>query len=155
MTGKMLIISNHAGDKDETTCYSYDIADPTKPVLIGKARQDWTFTIHRAKSAIRYMIFSDTYIKTSDMNRNVALQEDNLEKWVPQVNGKVISYDCFYIGEDTYSGTVISSFDVDKPDKTIDAKCIMNNSGEVYVSSNAMYLYHSDWSASRELTKIS
>lgn len=31
----------------------------------------------------------------------------------------------------------------------------MNNSGEVYVSSNAMYLYHSDWSASRELTKIS
>ena len=83
------------------------------------------------------------------------LQEDNLEKWVPQVNGKVISYDCFYIGEDTYSGTVISSFDVDKPDKTIDAKCIMNNSGEVYVSSNAMYLYHSDWSASRELTKIS
>lgn len=89
------------------------------------------------------------------MNKNVALQEDNLEKWVPQVNGKVISYDCFYIGEDTYSGTVISSFDVDKPDKTIDAKCIMNNSGEVYVSSNAMYLYHSDWSASRELTKIS
>ena len=60
-----------------------------------------------------------------------------------------------YIGEDTYSGTVISSFDVDKPDKTIDAKCIMNNSGEVYVSGNAMYLYHSDWSASRELTKIS
>lgn len=44
---------------------------------------------------------------------------------------------------------------MDKPDKTIDAKCIMNNSGEVYVSSNAMYLYHSDWSASRELTKIS
>ena len=31
----------------------------------------------------------------------------------------------------------------------------MNNSGEVYVSGNAMYLYHSDWSASRELTKIS
>ena len=24
--GKMLIISNHAGDKDETICYSYDIA---------------------------------------------------------------------------------------------------------------------------------
>lgn len=89
------------------------------------------------------------------MNKNVALQEDNLEKWVPQVNGKVISYDCFYIGEDTYSGTVVSSFDVNKPDKTIDAKCIMNNSGEVYVSSNAMYLYHSDWSASREITKIS
>ena len=40
-------------------------------------------------------------------------------------------------------------------DRTIDAKCIMNNSGEVYVSGNAMYLYHSDWSASRELTKIS
>lgn len=152
--GKMLIISNHAGDKDETICYSYDIADPTKPVLIGKARQDGFYNTSRKIGDTVY-VFSDTYIKTSDMNKNVALQEDNLEKWVPQVNGKVISYDCFYIGEDTYSGTVISSFDVDKPDKTIDAKCIMNNSGEVYVSGNAMYLYHSDWSASRELTKIS
>ena len=152
--GKMLIISNHAGDKDETICYSYDIADPTKPVLIGKARQDGFYNTSRKIGNTVY-VFSDTYIKTSDMNKNVALQEDNLEKWVPQVNGKVISYDCFYIGEDTYSGTVISSFDVDKPDKTIDAKCIMNNSGEVYVSGNAMYLYHSDWSASRELTKIS
>lgn len=152
--GKMLIISNHAGDKDETICYSYDIADPTKPVLIGKARQDGFYNTSRKIGDTVY-VFSDTYIKTSDMNKNVALQEDNLEKWVPQVNGKVISYDCFYIGEDTYSGTVVSSFDVNKPDKTIDAKCIMNNSGEVYVSSNAMYLYHSDWSASRELTKIS
>lgn len=34
--GKMLIISNHAGDKDETICYSYDIADPTKPVEVNQ-----------------------------------------------------------------------------------------------------------------------
>ncbi len=52
----MLIISNHAGDKDETICYSYDIADPTKPVLIGKARQDGFYNTSR-KSAIRYMFF--------------------------------------------------------------------------------------------------
>lgn len=45
--GKMLIISNHVGDKDETICYSYDIADPTKPVLIGKARQDGFYNTSR------------------------------------------------------------------------------------------------------------
>ena len=152
--GKMLIISNHAGDKDETICYSYDMADPTKPALIGKSRQDGYYNTSRKIGNTVY-VFSDTYIRTSDMEKNVALQEDNLEKWVPQVNGKVISYDCIYINDDTYSGTVISSFDVNTPDKTIDAKCIMNDNGEVYVSSDAMYLYHSDWSASRELTKIS
>lgn len=152
--GKMLIISNHAGDKDETICYSYDMTDPTKPALIGKARQDGYYNTSRKIGNTVY-VFSDTYIRTSDMKKNVALQEDNLEKWVPQVNGKVISYDCIYINDDTYSGTVISSFDVNTPDKTIDAKCIMNDNGEVYVSSDAMYLYHSDWSASRELTKIS
>ncbi|WP_455721201.1 beta-propeller domain-containing protein [Agathobacter sp.] len=152
--GKMLIISNHAGDKDETICYSYDVADPTKPALIGKARQDGYYNTSRKIGNTVY-VFSDTYIRTSDMEKNVALQEDNLEKWVPQVNGKVISYDCFYIDDDTYSGTVISSFDVSTPDKTIDAKCIMNDNGEVYVSGDAMYLYHSEWSASRELTKIS
>lgn len=152
--GKMLIISNHAGDKDETICYSYDMADPTKPALIGKSRQDGYYNTSRKIGNTVY-VFSDTYIRTSDMEKNVALQEDNLEKWVPQVNGKVISYDCIYINDDTYSGTVISSFDVNTPDKTIDAKCIMNDNGEVYVSSDALYLYHSDWSASRELTKIS
>ena len=152
--GKMLIISNHAGDKDETICYSYDMADPTKPALIGKSRQDGYYNTSRKIGNTVY-VFSDTYIRTSDMEKNVALQEDNLEKWVPQVNGKVISYDCIYINDDTYAGTVISSFDVNTPDKTIDAKCIMNDNGEVYVSSDAMYLYHSDWSASRELTKIS
>lgn len=152
--GKMLIISNHAGDKDETICYSYDMADPTKPALIGKTRQDGYYNTSRKIGNTVY-VFSDTYIRTSDMEKNVALQEDNLEKWVPQVNGKVISYDCIYINDDTYAGTVISSFDVNTPDKTIDAKCIMNDNGEVYVSSDAMYLYHSDWSASRELTKIS
>ena len=152
--GKMLIISNHAGDKDETICYSYDMADPTKPALIGKSRQDGYYNTSRKIGNTVY-VFSDTYIRTSDMEKNVALQEDNLEKWVPQVNGKVISYDCIYINDDTYAGTVISSFDVNTPDKTMDAKCIMNDNGEVYVSSDAMYLYHSDWSASRELTKIS
>lgn len=152
--GKMLIISNHAGDKDETICYSYDMADPTKPALIGKARQDGYYNTSRKIGNTVY-VFSDTYIRTSDMEKNEALQEDNLEKWVPQVNGKVISYDCIYINDDTYAGTVISSFDVNTPDKTIDAKCIMNDNGEVYVSSDSMYLYHSDWSASRELTKIS
>ena len=152
--GKMLIISNHAGDKDETICYSYDMADPIKPALIGKSRQDGYYNTSRKIGNTVY-VFSDTYIRTSDMKKNVALQEDNLEKWVPQVNGKVISYDCIYINDDTYAGTVISSFDVSTPDKTIDAKCIMNDNGEVYVSSDSMYLYHSDWSASRELTKIS
>ena len=43
-----------------------------------------------------------TTVAVSYTHLNVALQEDNLEKWVPQVNGKVISYDCFYIGEDTF-----------------------------------------------------
>ena len=152
--GKMLIISNHAGDKDETICYSYDMADPTKPALIGKSRQDGYYNTSRKIGNTVY-VFSDTYIRTSDMEKNVALQEDNLEKWVPQVNGKVISYDCIYINDDTYAGTVISSFDVNTPDKTMYAKCIMNDNGEVYVSSDALYLYHSDWSASRELTKIS
>ena len=73
--GKMLIISNHAGDKDETICYSYDIADPTKPVLIGKARQDGFYNTSRKIGNTVY-VFSDTYIKTSDMKKNVALHED-------------------------------------------------------------------------------
>ena len=61
----MLIISYHAGDKDETICYSYDIADPTKPVLIGNARQDRIYKKTR-KNGNTENVFSDTYIKTSD-----------------------------------------------------------------------------------------
>ena len=68
-----------------------------------------------------------------------------------------------YKRQDTYSGTVISSFDVDKPDKTIDAKCIMNNSGEVDVYKrqneqsvieimcNETHIVNSPWSIHRIL----
>ena len=69
----MLIISNHAGDKDETICYSYDIADPTKPVLIGKARQDGFYNTSRKIGDTVY-VFSDTYIKTR-YNKIVAAEE--------------------------------------------------------------------------------
>ena len=41
---------------------------------------------------------------------------------MPKVNDKIIASECIYIEDETQYGTIISSFDVNDPETTIDAK---------------------------------
>lgn len=155
--GNMVIITNHLNDEenDETICYSYDITDPLKPQLIGKSSQDGYYSTSRKIGNIVY-VFSNTSIQMPElMVKKAALNPNNLDKWVPKVDGEIINYDCIYIEDETNSGTVITSFNVDDPSAVIDTKCIMNGNDHVYVSNNAMYFYSMDWKRSRQITTIS
>lgn len=155
--GNMVIITNHLNDEenDETICYSYDITDPSKPQFIGKSSQDGYYSTSRKIGNILY-VFSNTSIQMPElMVKKAALNPNNLDKWVPKVDGEIINYDCIYIEDETNSGTVITSFNVDDPSTVIDTKCIMNGNDDVYVSNNAMYFYSMDWKRSRQITTIS
>lgn len=155
--GNMVIITNHLNDEenDETICYSYDITDPLKPQLIGRSSQDGYYSTSRKIGNIVY-VFSNTSIQMPElMVKKAALNPNNLDKWVPKVDGEIINYDCIYIEDETNSGTVITSFNVDDPSTVIDTKCIMNGNDHVYVSNNAMYFYSMDWKRNRQITTIS
>ena len=128
------------GENDETICYSYDITDPLKPQLIGRSSQDGYYSTSRKIGSIVY-VFSNTSIQMPElMVKKAALNPNNLDKWVPKVDGEIINYDCIYIEDETNSGTVITSF---------------NGNDDVYVSNNAMYFYSMDWKRSRQITTIS
>ena len=101
--GNMVIITNHLNDEenDETICYSYDITDPLKPQLIGRSSQDGYYSTSRKIGSIVY-VFSNTSIQMPElMVKKAALNPNNLDKWVPKVDGEIINYDCIYIEDET------------------------------------------------------
>lgn len=152
--GNLLLVTNHYDDsKEETICYSYDIDDPTSPELIGKSRQDGYYKTSRKIESTVY-IFSQEYIETPKYRKKKALLEENLTDWVPKVNDKIISSDCIYIDDETATGTLVASFDVNNPEETIDTKCVMNGYNEIYVSNDAIYFYSRDWNNYRTITDI-
>lgn len=140
------------GVDEETVCYSYDISEPMKPVLIGTMRQDGGYSTSRKVGSIVYL-FSNYSINKPDMDEEDAVKDDNLNKWIPQVNGTPLECDSIYLAERGQYGTMITSFDVNAPDKSIDAKYVMNGYGEVYVSNNAIYFYDI-FTSGRNITQI-
>lgn len=155
--GNLLLITEHYNDKedkDETISYSYNIENPMKPQYIGKSRQDGYYDTSRKIGDTVY-VFSYESSHAPDLSKKKALLEENLDKWVPKVNDKIIASECIYIEDETQYGTIISSFDVNDPETTIDAKYVMNGNDSVYVSGNAIYFYGTDWRKDRQITTIS
>ncbi len=145
----------YVGLEEEVYCYSYDISDPTNPRLIGEMKQDGNYVTSRKIGDMVY-IFTNRGINRPALDREDAIKEKNLDQWIPQVNDVPISSGCIFLGEaDSFQlGTLVSTFDVNEPRKTVDAKFVQNGSYSVYVSNDAIYFYRTDW-GSREITNIS
>lgn len=141
-------------DSNTTTeLLTYDIGNHEKPVLKGSMTQDGCYNTSRKIGDIVYL-FTETYIEKPDLTQEEAVAEEEIEKWIPLVNGSAIAADCIYLPENGSSGLVISSVDVDNPDHVVDNTMIMNNSVNIYVSTETIYLYGSDYSGNGIKTEI-
>ena len=139
---------------EETVCYSYDIADPQNPKLIGKMRQDGSYNTSRKAGDTVYLFTMQT-INRPDIDKDKAIAEDALGSWIPSVNDMPVDSGCIYMGNQGQNGILISSFDIKEPDKTIDSKYVMSGYCDIYVSSDAIYFYGNDWKSGRTITSIS
>ena len=133
----------------------YDITNPEKPVLKTKHTQEGSIGSTRMKDGIIYT-FSHTY------NYNYYYLMDDKEKvdytkLVPKVDGKKIDIGRIYVPEysDGESYTVVTSVDVKNPEKIIDKKLIMDSGYNVYVSSENIYFWHTDYIITGNKTEIS
>lgn len=161
--GKMILIVNHIKehnkernneenddiyyiqtDFEETVCYSYDLSNPEKPKIIGKMRQDGIYKTSRRVGNIVYL-FSSYSINRPDMGVDEAVESGNLDKWIPTVNGCALDCDRIFMSENGINGTMITTFDVSMPEKSIDAEYVMNGYGNVYVSADAIYFYSTNY----------
>ena len=125
-----------------TILYTYDISSPANPILAGTVEQDGNYYTSRKIGDMIYLFTQQ------------GLNADNFNGFIPCINNEKIPCGNIYISEKGNEGFLISSINVSEPDKILDKVMLVHNSVNVYVTTDAIYLYHSDYQAADTLTKI-
>ena len=144
---------NRLIDNSITEILFYDIANPEKPVLKVRHKQEGSVGNTRMKDGIIYT-FSHSYdLYYYPVTDKEDIKYDDL---IPKVDGKKIGIKSIYVPEyssgDCY--TVVTSIDVKNPEKVIDSKLIMDSGYDIYVSNDNIYFWNSDYYMASEQTKI-
>ena len=134
-----------------TTMYTYSIENPGEPSLLGTVSLDGYYYTSRKIGDMVYL-FTDDMISEECSS---STRED--EAWIPLADGERITADCIYIPESGSSSLMIASVNVEQPETVVDNVMIVNNSVDIYVSTEAVYLYHTQWNGSvtTEIAKFS
>lgn len=136
-----------------TEIRTYDISDRKQPKLSGIMTQDGYYHTSRKIGDIIYL-FTDKSMGYPTLTRKEAVLEENVGGWIPLVNGEAVAADCIYVSESCRQGLVISAVNVDKPDKVVDNTVILNGYVQIYVSTQAAYLYQEDYANGKSTTQI-
>ncbi len=134
-----------------TILYTYDISNPSAAKQIGKIEQDGFYKTSRKVGSIIYLFTTESVALQPEM---VSEENTNPEEVLPKINGETISYDCIYLPKQGQQSMVISSVSLDKPNTVVDNTLIFNDFVEIYVSSEAMYLYSAEYMADSVYTQI-
>lgn len=137
----------------ETELLTYDITNRRKPALSGSITQDGYYKTSRKMGNVVYL-FTQEWMNLPELTREEAVIGKDAGGWIPLVNGEAIAADCIYVPECGESGLIISSTDIKNPGKIVDNTMIMNDYVDIYVSSEALYLYGTDYSESGVKTQI-
>lgn len=156
---KMAVITEHLFAeekiyKNQTIVLIYDISDRENIEFLGKYTQDGMYNTSRKVKDMIYL-FTNKYLEDTSLSRKKALEDNHIGDWFPTINNKKIAPDCVYLPKSGYNTYIISSFDWNAPDKTIDTKVIVNNYAQTYVGGSSIYLYSQIFDASRSVTEIS
>lgn len=138
-----------------TKVLTYDITSPAGAKLIGTYTQDGSYNSSR-KIGDQLYLFTDygypvyPYVRDLDVynkqavgqGTDEALTEEEVERALPQIQGETIPEDCIYLPkEGTDSGVVISSVNVQEPEKVVDQKLIFSGYSTLYVTKDSIILY--------------
>ncbi len=142
--------------KSTTQIQVYSIVDRKNPEFEGRLIQDGYYNTSRKIGDVVYLFTQ--YHMTSDVTSYVEkkhgvedLKEGNgvsslAEAVIPKVNGEKVAASEIYLPESSgESGILVSSLDVNKPDKVLDSKLVISGYAQTYISKDALYLYEEDY----------
>ncbi|SDB03808.1 beta-propeller domain-containing protein [Eubacterium oxidoreducens] len=132
---------------------TYDISDRKNPALVSTGSQSGNFSTSRKVDDILYL-FTTVDMTLPSGNIDSVVTDDQLSSWIPSVNGSVISSDHFYLPDAGSRASVIGSVKFSDPSSTIDSTGIITNYSQVYVSTDAIYIYSSDYSGGDTFTTL-
>ena len=135
-----------------TKIFTYDISDKSAPKLVSALEQDGRMITSRFTDGVLYVISShrdyNAWFKPSDGARKTAVPEsEEYMGFIPTVAGKAMAADSIYISEEPVSEEflVVTAMSPETPDRYLDAKSLLADGDECYVSSNYIYVAGSRW----------
>lgn len=127
--------------KSITQIQVYSIVDRKNPEFEGRLIQDGYYNTSRKIGDVVYLFTQ--YHMTSDV---VGYVEKEYTSVIPKVNGERVAAGEIYLPESSgESGILVSSLDVNKPDKVLDSKLVISGYAQTYISKDALYLYEEDY----------
>ena len=127
--------------KSTTQIQVYSIVDRKNPEFEGRLIQDGYYNTSRKIGDVVYLFTQ--YNMTSDV---VGYVEKEYTSVIPKVNGEKVAASEIYLPESSgESGILVSSLDVNKPDKVLDSKLVISGYAQTYISKEALYLYEEDY----------
>ena len=127
--------------KSTTQMQVYSIVDRRNPEFEGRLIQDGYYNTSRKIGDVVYLFTQ--YHMTSDV---VGYVEKEYTSVIPKVNGEKVAAGEIYLPESSgESGILVSSLDVNKPDKVLDSKLVISGYAQTYISKDALYLYEEDY----------
>lgn len=127
--------------KSTTQIQVYSIVDRRNPEFEGRLIQDGYYNTSRKIGDVVYLFTQ--YHMTSDV---VGYVEEEYTSVIPKVNGEKVAAGEIYLPESSgESGILVSSLDVNKPDKVLDSKLVISGYAQTYISKDALYLYEEDY----------
>ena len=149
---------------------TYDISDRGAGKLLGTVSQDGSYYSSRKagdyiylfsrKDSRYYHILPIDYISKdevvlsnisgteSDGRQDTAASSESgltVEEMIPCIDGNLAEPDCIYVRDDAESQLIISSVNVHAPDSVVDYMVLMNSWAQIYMSTEAIYLYSDNW----------
>ena len=121
--------------KGASTCVeTYDVSDKTAPKHIGTISQSGYYNTSRIVGDYIY-----TFSKYDVYSEN---GKDAITEYVPVVCGDTLESDCIYMPDvPSCQYIVVTSMNVNAPENIVDQKAVLMDFGELYVSSENIYIY--------------
>lgn len=150
-SGKKEASEYYTVTQNMTTLYTYSLEKPSNPELLGRVGQDGSYYTSRK-------IEDKVYLFTKESLAESCYGYDRgSDDWIPLAGGEMIASDCIYIPQQGGNSLIVCSVDTDEPEEIMDNVMIVNNDVNVYVSTEAVYLYHVNrkQEATTEIAKFS
>lgn len=151
-----------------TELQTYDISDRGAGRLLGTVSQDGSYYSSRKVGDYVYLFsrktpFYDCVIpydlvvneawETSEIPETESEGQKDDSDVIPYINGSLARADCIYLREDAGNELIISSVNINTPDAVVDYMVLMDNWGQLYMSTDAVYLYSENWEWSDDDTE--
>ncbi len=132
----------------QTILYIYNIKDPSNPVLEGTTTQDGYYHTSRKIGDVVYL-FTNKYFSS-----DTAYMHNTREAIIPCINEEPIPYNSIYLPNKGTESLILSSINIQNPDKIVDKVMIIHNYVNIYVGTDSIYLYQTNYDTNEMITEI-